>query len=148
MPGDSAQAKASEPVKKEKKAAYVKKRYVVKSGDTLSGIADNFDVSVKELKKASALKNDRINKGDVLLIPVPHDYVASSPAKPVTADSAKYTVLTGDTLGGIASKHGVTVSQLKSANGLSNNELWVGMKLDIPGGGTAAKQTASKPYRL
>ena len=147
VPGDSVKA-ASEPVKKEKKAAYVKKRYVVKSGDTLSGIADNFDVSVKELKKASALKNDRINKGDVLLIPVPHDYVASSPAKPVTASGPQYTVVTGDTLGGIASKHGVTVSQLKSANGLTNNELWVGMELDIPGGKTAVKSAAPKTTKL
>ena len=121
----------SEPEKKQ--AAYVKKRYVVKSGDTLSGIADNFNVSIKELKKASALKNDKISKGDVLLIPVPHDYVATP--KRASA-SPNYTVVTGDTLGGIASKYGVTVSDLKTVNGLTNNELWVGMKLEIPGKGT------------
>ena len=108
-------------------AAYVKKRYVVKSGDTLSAIANHFGVQAEEVKKASALKNDRINKGDILLIPVPHDYVAT-PER-----AAKYTVVTGDTLGGIGSKFGVTVSELKQANGLANNELWVGMKLKVPG---------------
>jgi len=113
-----------------KQAAYVKKRYVVKAGDTLSGIANHFKVSVQDLKKASALRNDKINKGNVLLIPVPYDYVAT-PKR--AAGAPNYTVVTGDTLGGIASKYGVSVSELKAANGLTNNELWVGMKLKVPG---------------
>jgi len=140
-----------EPEKKQ--AAYVKKRYVVRAGDTLSGIADNFDVSVVDLKKASALKNNRINKGDVLLIPVPHDYVATPKH---AAGAPNYTVVTGDTLGGIASKYGVTVSELKAANGLTNNELWVGMKLEVPGKGsqlktqttTQATNNLRKDYRV
>ncbi len=147
---DAVQAKSKETEKtvvtkkepEKTQAAYVKKRYVVKSGDTLSGIADHFNVSVQDLKKASALKSNRINKGDVLLIPVPHDYVATP--KPLGGD-ANYTVATGDTLGGIASKYGVTVSELKAANGLTNNELWVGMKLQVPGKGSQLKtQTTAK----
>jgi LysM repeat protein len=123
-------------------AAYVKKRYVVKAGDTLSGIANHFNVGIQELKKASALKNDKINKGDVLLIPVPHDYVAT-PKR--AAGALNHTVVTGDTLGSIASKYGVAVSELKGANGLTNNELWVGMKLSLPEKGSQLKtQTARK----
>lgn len=129
---------------KTEKKAFVKKRYVVKSGDTLSGIASKFGVSVSELKKTSALKNDKINKGDVLLIPVPHDYVASSPKTPSpTSVGPSYTVVTGDTLGGIAAKHGITVSKLKSQNALSNNELYVGMKLNLPAG-TTVKSSPQK----
>lgn len=138
-------AKSSEnKAEKAEKKAFVKKRYVVKAGDTLSGIASNFGVSVSELKKTSALKNDKINKGDVLLIPVPHDYVASSPKIPSSsATGPHYTVVTGDTLGGIAAKHKVTVSQLKANNNLTNNELYVGMKLNIPGG-AVVKSSAPK----
>lgn len=111
-------------------AAYVKKRYVVKSGDTLSAIADHFGVQAEEVKKASALKNDRINKGDILLIPVPHDYVAS-PKR--AADATKYTVVTGDTLGAIAKRHGVTVNELKRANNLRSSNIRAGQSLRVPG---------------
>ena len=102
---------------------YIKKRYVVKEGDTLSGIAANFGVTADEIKKASALKSDQIGKGNILLIPVPQEKVTSS----------RYTVAKGDTLGRIASKFGVSVSELKKANGLKGNTLRAGAKLNIPG---------------
>ena len=150
VPGgeDTKTVKSSEnSTEKTEKKAFVKKRYVVKSGDTLSGIANKFGVSVKELKKTSLLSSDKINKGDVLLIPVPHDYVASSPKAPSPVSTAPtYTVVTGDTLGGIAAKHGITVSKLKAENGLSNNELFVGMKLNIPGG-AVVKPSAPKTVK-
>ncbi|MEQ9619388.1 MAG: LysM peptidoglycan-binding domain-containing protein [Deltaproteobacteria bacterium] len=119
---------------------YIKKRYVVKSGDTLSGIASGFGVTVSELKKTSALKNDTINAGDVLLIPVPQEKVTTS----------KYTVAAGDTLGKIGSRFGVSVKELKSANGLTSDKVWVGMKLNIPGiystdsGGAATNTVIAK----
>ena len=102
---------------------YIKKRYVVKEGDTLSGIAASFGVTTDEIKKASALKSDQIGKGNILLIPVPQEKVTSS----------RYTVAKGDTLGRIASKFGVSVSELKKANGLRGNTLRAGARLNIPG---------------
>ncbi len=102
---------------------YIKKRYVVKTGDTLGGIAASFGVSVEEIRKASALKNDSIGNGDILLIPVPQEKVTQS----------KYTVAKGDTLSKIGKKFGVSVSQLKRANGLSSDTLRTGMRLKIPG---------------
>lgn len=102
---------------------YIKKRYVVKSGDTLGNIADNFSVTVEEIKKASALKKDTINKGDILLIPVPQEKVTQS----------KYTVAKGDTLSKIGKKFGVSVREIKRANGLSSDTLRAGMRLSIPG---------------
>jgi membrane-bound lytic murein transglycosylase D len=45
----------------------------------------------------------------------------------------------GDTLWGVARKHGVTVPALASANGLSSkSELTAGARLQIPGAGSAA----------
>ena len=43
-----------------------------------------------------------------------------------------YTVKQGDTLGGIAEKHGVTLKALKKANGLKNNNITAGQVLQIP----------------
>lgn len=102
---------------------YIKKRYVVKSGDTLGNIAESFSVTVEEIKKASALKKDTINNGDILLIPVPQEKVTQS----------KYTVAKGDTLSKISKKFGVSVREIKRANGLSGDTLRAGMRLSIPG---------------
>ncbi|HKQ32920.1 MAG TPA: LysM peptidoglycan-binding domain-containing protein [Thermodesulfobacteriota bacterium] len=102
---------------------YIKKRYVVKPGDTLGSIAANFGVTVDEIKKSSALKTDTINNGDIVLIPVPQEKVTQS----------KYTVAKGDTLSKIGKKFGVSVTQIKRANGLKSNTLRAGMRLNIPG---------------
>lgn len=102
---------------------YIKKRYVVKPGDTLGNIAESFGVTVEEIKKASALKKDTINNGDILLIPVPQEKVTQS----------KYTVAKGDTLSKIGKKFGVSVREIKRANGLSSDTLRAGMRLSIPG---------------
>ena len=40
--------------------------YTVRSGDTLSGIAAKFNVSVATIKKLNNLKNDTIKVGQVL----------------------------------------------------------------------------------
>ncbi|MEM7008440.1 MAG: LysM peptidoglycan-binding domain-containing protein [Thermodesulfobacteriota bacterium] len=116
-------------------------KYIVKRGDTLSVIADKYDVSVAKIKDASALKNNKIKVGDVLLIPGTHIVAVSKPipakkvSKPKTSrpSGAKYSVVTGDTLGKIANQFGVSVSELKKANNLKKNDLYVGMKLVIPG---------------
>jgi N-acetylmuramoyl-L-alanine amidase len=44
--------------------------YNVLAGDTLSGIADRFQVSIAELRTANALDDDSIHAGQVLAIPV------------------------------------------------------------------------------
>lgn len=61
-----------------------------------------------------------------------------------TADSTDYSVRSGDTLSGIARRHGVTVAELRSANSLSGDTIRIGQNLRIPSasGGTAAPLSA------
>ena len=112
----------------------------MKKGDTLGGISSRHGVSVAKIKEASSLKNDRLNIGDVLIIPGINEKTTTS----------KYTVVTGDTLGAIGSKFGVSVKELKDTNNLTKNDLYVGMKLLIPGNPNIRKtstQTAKKPVQ-
>ncbi len=46
--------------------------------------------------------------------------------------TSKYTVARGDNLSTIANRHGITLAQLKSANGLSSNTIHVGQVLTLP----------------
>lgn len=76
-----------------------------------------------------------------LSIPQPKP-VIKKPAKPKNTDQPKtsnkkepksitYTVKSGDTLGGIAKKHNVSVADLKKWNGLKNDLIRVNQKLKI-----------------
>jgi peptidoglycan DL-endopeptidase CwlO len=56
------------------------------------------------------------------------------------ADS--YTVVKNDTLWGLSKKYGVSVSDLKKANGVSGHLIYVGQKLQIPTKSTKATKTA------
>jgi murein DD-endopeptidase MepM/ murein hydrolase activator NlpD len=60
--------------------------------------------------------------------------------KVAKADAGAYTVASGDTLSKIAKKNGVSVVELKKANGLSDGLLKIGQKLKLP---KAGEQVAS-----
>ena len=61
--------------------------------------------------------------------------------QPIKADKPRtttYTVKKGDNLGRIASRHGVTVDAIRSANGLSGDNIRIGQKLKIPAKGKSS----------
>jgi len=63
----------------------------------------------------------------------PHTSSTSIASAPAAHTAATHTVASGETLGGIASKYGVTVAALKSANHIADEKkLGVGQVLTIP----------------
>lgn len=98
--------------------------YVVKSGDSLYKIANNYGVSVDELKSVNGLTSNLLSIGQVLVIPGGN--VPTSP-------SQTYIVKSGDTLYKIANSYGISVDELKSFNNLTTNSLSIGQILKIPG---------------
>ena len=94
--------------------------YVVKSGDSLWSISNEFGISVQQLKTINNLKSDLLSIGQKLIV-----------SKNLT-NKNEYMVKSGDTLYSIANKYGVSVSDLKSFNNLSNDLLKVGQILKIP----------------
>jgi N-acetylmuramoyl-L-alanine amidase len=96
--------------------------HTVRQGDTLYKISQAYGVSVNSIRQASGLTTDVIYPGQTLVIP----------SSGGSQGSATYTVQAGDTLYLIAQRHGMSVSSLKSANGLSGDVIYVGQKLAIP----------------
>lgn len=108
--------------------------YSVKSGDTLSHIGLKFGVTVAELKKLNGLSSDFLFIGQVLKVSNSGSQPAPAPAKPQQDSSVtNYTVKSGDTLSYIGAAFGVSVSELKSLNGLSSDFLRVGQVLKVKG---------------
>jgi LysM repeat protein len=127
--------------------------YIVKSGDYLGKIAKQFGMSVAELKSLNGLTSDMIYVGDKLKVkgtasvaPAPTTPAPTPIAPtPAPATSSEYTVISGDYLGKIASKFGMSVSDLKSLNGLSSDLIYVGQKLKVSGSTTVAPTTPTAP---
>jgi len=114
--------------------------YVVKAGDTLSGIAMRHQTTVTQLMQTNGLSNPNfILVGQRLA--VPGGERSSDPGSQPTLDGV-YTVQRGDTLIGIALRMQVAMWDIVLANNIANPSLiYVGQSLVIPGGGTA-KNTA------
>lgn len=87
-------------------------RYTVRAGDSPYTIAQRFGIRVEALLAANNLvRRSRIYPGDELLVPGGG------------GDHASYRVRSGDTLGSIASSHGVPLDRLLHANGLTRGSV-------------------------
>ena len=108
--------------------------YVVKSGDTLSGIAAKYGVSWQTLQQMNGLPNpNRIYPSQRLKVPAGGS--SSSAPAPAASNAKTYTVKSGDTLSGIAAKYGTTYQALAALNGIADpNRINVGQVLRISGG--------------
>ena len=107
--------------------------------------------SVENIKRWNNLKSTNIRVGQRLVIyrggkssgsSVSSSSSATSQSSaPASSGASTYTVKSGDTLSGIATRHGVSVANLKSWNGLTSNNIKVGQKLKVKAG--AASQASS-----
>lgn len=105
--------------------------HTVKKGDTLSGIGSKYGVAWKDIAKLNNIAGPKyiIYTGQVLKIPVK----GSGSSQPSTPVYKTYTVKSGDTLSGIASKFGTTYQKIAELNGISNpNLIYPGQVLKIP----------------
>ena len=103
--------------------------HVVQCGDTLSGIAWRYGVTVNCLVRANGIVNpNRIYKGQKILIPCD---CAGGGHKPV--HGIYHTVQCGETLSGIAWRYGVNMWSVVRANNIANpNCIYKGQRLYIP----------------
>lgn len=125
----------SDPKKttKEKKPSGNKITHIVKEGETLSSIADRYDVTVANIKEWNELESDVIKVGQNLTIYTNKKVKDEKTTKEKTKKQQTYTVKKGDTLASIAEKFGITVSQLKKWNNLKSDKITVGQVLKVSG---------------
>ncbi len=175
-------------VEESTESGYVTKRvsHTVRSGETLTSIANRYRVSVTELKKWNRMKSSRLLRGQRLTIvrqvrvtkPKPQpvetrlastktestqpetteeeeteatevddEELVATTTEPVVEKKAPkaqavtkpsvHVVRRGETLTILASRYGVSVSDLKEWNDLASGKIMLGQKLQVSGTGKA-----------
>ncbi|HVL38399.1 MAG TPA: LysM peptidoglycan-binding domain-containing protein, partial [Fimbriimonadaceae bacterium] len=123
------------------------KTYTVRAGDTLSVIADRFNVSTAAVARANGLSNlHKLKLGQKLVIP------SASKATAKSSGSGSYVVRNGDHDWALAKRFGTTVAKLRAANpNVTWRSLQIGQRLVIPGASKAAPtlaRSAEKPVTV
>lgn len=95
--------------------------YVVHKGDTLSQIAEMFDVTVNTIKWGNDLSSNTLKEGQTLVI--------------LPISGIKYTVVKGDTVASIAKKYKGDQGEIMAYNNLQKSDsLIVGSEIIVPDG--------------
>ncbi len=119
--------------------------YVVGKGESLSVIARERGLKVADIVALNSIKDpNKVRAGQKLVLPgkdtatAPEMVRAPKPSVrrsvDIPAGSTSYTVKKGDSLSVIAYKAGINISDLRAANGLSGDKIFVNQKLVVPGG--------------
>ncbi len=103
--------------------------YRVKSGDSLSVIASQYDMSTKALKDYNQLRSSSLRVGQKIKVP---GTMATAAVKKVVVPT-QHKVSSGESLSVIAEKYDRTSKQFEVYNNLSSSRLLVGQVLKIPG---------------
>jgi LysM repeat protein len=135
-------------------------RYTIKSGDTISGIAERYGLSTQGLLALNKLsRTSIIYPGQVIqlagssiaMTPVSNVESNDPPSPPPTNApppmiNNSYTIKTGDTVTSIAARFGVSIDAILNANGLSRSSIiYAGRTLKLPGVVSAQDGTTVTP---
>jgi membrane-bound lytic murein transglycosylase D len=105
--------------------------YEVQKGDNLFSIAKKFNVSLEDLKKWNNLNDSNVEQGSKLAL-VNND---EEPVKEATYKTevkiTEHIVDRGETIGIIARKYDVSISDIKDWNKIEDNNIQLGAKLIV-----------------
>lgn len=126
--------------------------YTVKNGDTLGSIAIKHNMSLSSLLSKNDISASKvIFPGDKIKVSGSSSSGSSSKSsqkKPSSSASSSYTVKSGDTLSGIASKHGMSLSELLKANDISASKpIFPGSKIKVSGGSSSSSSSSKSTVK-
>ncbi len=102
-------------------------RHTVTRGETLSGIAAKYGVSMATLRELNSLKRDVVWVGQRLKVPATSAVTTAASRHP-----ARHKVVRGDSLTAIAAKYGVSPKAIMQANNMKSSNVMLGQNLKIP----------------
>ncbi|WP_312053324.1 N-acetylmuramoyl-L-alanine amidase AmiB [Pantoea brenneri] len=105
-------------------------RHTVTRGETLSGIAAKYGVSMATLREMNTLKRDVVWVGQRLKVPA--SAAASRTNRASTRGIVRHKVVRGDSLTGIAAHYGVSPKAIMQTNNLKSTNVMLGQNLKIP----------------
>ena len=103
-------------------------RHTVTRGETLSGIAAKYGVSMATLRELNTLKRDVVWVGQRLKVPASATASRTTRARGVV----RHKVVVGDSLTGIAAHYGVSPKAIMQTNNLKSTNVMLGQNLKIP----------------
>lgn len=118
----------------------------VRRGESLFSIAEDYGVTIDNLKEWNNLSGSSIDAGQTLIVNASAAKASkkSSGSSEKKAATTKHKVRRGETLGAIASRYGVTVDNLKDWNNLSSSRIDVGQTLIVKGSKSTSSLRSSK----
>ncbi|WP_293891893.1 LysM peptidoglycan-binding domain-containing protein [Flavobacterium sp.] len=105
--------------------------YEVQRGDNLFSIAKKFNVSLEDLKKWNNLNDLNVEQGSKLALVNNDAEAAKETAYKTEVKITEHIVNKGETLGSIARKYDVAVSEIKDWNKIEDNNVQLGAKLIV-----------------
>ena len=108
--------------------------YKVKSGDTISDIAEKYGVRIADIQKWNNISGNKIIAGETLKIYSDanvNDIPTTNKNQTKKSSQSAYVVKSGDTLYSIALENKTTVAKIKSLNNLKSNKIKPGQELRL-----------------
>ena len=104
--------------------------YIVQSGDTVAGLALEYNVTITEVSQANCLWAGGLLPGAVVYLPPQSTHTPISCNPPHTW--VIYIVQPGDTLYRLGQAYGISYTEIKRANCLPNFNLYIGQRIYVP----------------
>jgi LysM repeat protein len=115
----------------------------VSKGETLSGIARQYGVSVASIREANNLRSNNIRIGQTLKV----SGASKSTSRTASTTATTHTVSSGESLYAIARRYGTSVDRIRKDNNISGNNIRIGQKLRISGSTSVASSAGGSGTR-
>ena len=136
------------------KSASRAETHTVRRGETLGKIAERYGVSVSDLREWNDISGSNIAAGQKLVLSASKTKKQSKASESKSSRrekaAATHTVRRGETLGEIADRYNVSVSDLREWNDISGSNIAAGQKLTIKDGdnkGSTKSKSSKKSSR-